>query len=137
MSRVERVGNHGALTLQVGDFLHRRILPQRQLVLGVAVGRAQLLVLRVPHQARHLGASVHRFARLTAVQRVPEPDRAIGAAAASGQEVRLPGTPGQGLDRRLMAQGMRRALVLNGRPASQDQPPVIRSKSTGGFHELE
>ncbi|RNA28621.1 hypothetical protein BpHYR1_008630 [Brachionus plicatilis] len=87
------------VTSQLGQLTHARILPDQYLILRVAMSADQLVGVFRPGQIAHLGARVHRLQILTG-QRVPEPDTAVGSAAARGQQAVLMGRPGNGLHRR-------------------------------------
>lgn len=72
------------------DFLHRRELPQDDLVQAVAVGAHDLLRVLAEHQVAHLATRVHGMQRLQSV-RVPEADVAILSAAARCEKASLVG----------------------------------------------
>lgn len=80
---------------------HGRVLPQAELVLGVAVARQQLLLGGGPEQRQHLAARVDRVEQRARLG-VPGLDAAVRGAPARGQRVALERAPREGLDGRLV-----------------------------------
>eukprot|EP00166_Cyanidium_caldarium_P006324 ctg_900.g375 len=68
-----------------GHLAHARIPPQNDLILRVPVRAHQLVQRLAPRQIAHLRAGVHRVQR-GAGGGVPEPNAAVGGAAAAGQQ---------------------------------------------------
>ena len=91
---------------QVPD-LHQRlparlgIFPDGQLVVTEAVAGNQLPVGRVPHDAGDLTAGVGAEDLVHGVG-LPHPDSSVHRASSCSEEAGLPGTPGHGLDSRLV-----------------------------------
>lgn len=75
----------------------RRVAPHADAVVREAAGGRELLVRRAPPQRRHLAARVDAVGA-RARRAVPEVDVPVVAAAARGQQVQLPGAPGERLD---------------------------------------
>lgn len=82
---------------EVSDLVHGRVVPDAELVLGVAMAGDDLLVLLVPEEGGHLGLGVDAVDARARVD-VREHNRAVGGTAAGGEEVGLPWAPGEGLD---------------------------------------
>jgi hypothetical protein len=97
-SRVQDTGLVGG-DLDVLD--KSRVAPDAQAVVGEARGRDDLLVAGAPAEGGDLAAGVDAV-DASARGGVPEVDHAVVAAAAGGEEVRLPRAPGQSLDRGLV-----------------------------------
>ena len=85
------------VALEVLDASHRRVGPESELVVGVAVAREELLLVGVPAEGADLGARVDGV-QVGAELGVPELDRAVGRARARGEDVAVVGAPGEGLD---------------------------------------
>ena len=86
-----------SVAIEVGHARHRRILPQRELVLRVAVPRQDFLLVRRPHQRADLRASVDVL-HASAGRRVPELDATIRRAAAGREQARIVRAPCHSLD---------------------------------------
>ena len=82
---------------QTDHLLHLRILPDDDLVLGVAVRADDLVAVAAPDQIAHLRSRVD-FADHGAGKGVPELDATVGGAATGGEEVVLVRGPGDGFD---------------------------------------
>ena len=80
---------------------HRRVLPQRKLVLRKPVRAKQLPFILTPQQRTNLRASVHRVQASPRVS-VPELNRPISPTAAGRQQIRLERAPRKSLHSRRM-----------------------------------
>lgn len=86
---------------QLRHFRLRDVLPNLERVVGEAVRGDNLLVLRVPVDARHLALRVDRVHALPSAH-VPNLEGPIVGPAARGQHSVLPRTPGHPFDRCLV-----------------------------------
>lgn len=86
---------------QFGHLGERRILPDQDLILWIAVRGDQLRGVLRPCQIAHLWAGVHALHGL-ARQRVPKPDTSVRRSPAAGQQTVMMRWPGDRLHRRHM-----------------------------------
>ncbi len=95
-------GRHGEVqdaervASQLGHLDKARVLPEQNLVLGVAVGADELGRVLGPGEVADLGPGVDALHGL-AGERVPEADATVRGAAARGQEAVVVRRPGNGL----------------------------------------
>jgi len=91
--------NSHAVSSQLGGLSKGRVLPDGKLVLGISVRRNDFLASRVlgPGQLGYLRSSIDGVDACSSGD-VPELDASISGTSSSGQEVSLPGAPGESLD---------------------------------------
>ncbi len=113
------VEHTGLVAGEVRNLDHRGVLPQRELVLGEAVRRENLLLVLAPHERAHLRVGVDLLQE-SAGGAVPEADLPVGSAAARCEEVGLVGAPSEGLDRSSVVQDLVTRGSLGGVPDVED-----------------
>lgn len=116
--RVTRQGRHS---------LHLSTLPQHDLILAVAVSADDFVVALAEHQVAHLAARI-LLHEVPTLQRIPEPNCAVGRPTSTRQQSMLVGTPSNGLDGSLMLAELANGVRLRmGRP--QVQLVVVAARS--------
>mmetsp|Transcript_87755 Transcript_87755/g.246588 ORF Transcript_87755/g.246588 Transcript_87755/m.246588 type:complete len:300 (-) Transcript_87755:643-1542(-) len=105
------------MTLEVCCFHERWVLPQGQVVPGVAMRGDELALLwAAPSDAGNLALSVGRHKKAPA-ESVPKADLAVRGAAAGGEHTALPGAPPQRLHRRaVLSQRVQRCARCDALP---------------------
>jgi len=73
---------------QLGQLQHRRVLPDKNLILRVTMRAYQLIGMLRPRQVAHLRARIHRLQILSS-QSIPEANTPIRSASARGQQAVL------------------------------------------------
>mmetsp|Transcript_29692 Transcript_29692/g.90301 ORF Transcript_29692/g.90301 Transcript_29692/m.90301 type:complete len:318 (+) Transcript_29692:433-1386(+) len=97
VGRLRHVEHARGVPRQLGHLDHRRVLPQDELVVRVAVRRDELAVVLRPLKRANLRVRVDRV-EARARRRVPEANHPVGGASARGEQVPLPRAPREGLD---------------------------------------